>query len=141
MTNFTRLVVPDSENEYIRTQNTAFYPARDKPVFGRVQGNELEQYDYTPQQYNALARLVAALIEIFPAIELRYPTNADGSLHEFALPPNTLKVCLVPPSLSICSAVAAVSLRRLAASSATSTWRISAWTPARRSILRGCSKR
>ncbi len=55
-------------------------PARRAMVVGEVQGSELHQYDFTPQQYKALARLTAALCVVFPRIECDYPRDSDGRL-------------------------------------------------------------
>ena len=38
------------------------------------------QYDYTPQQYAALAQLTATLCKIFPKITCDYPKDAAGRL-------------------------------------------------------------
>lgn len=55
-------------------------PARREPVVGPVQGQELIQYDFTPQQYEALERLLAALHRVLPRIELDYPRDESGEL-------------------------------------------------------------
>ena len=52
----------------IRTPNFQARPIRDGQVKGSVQDRELAQYDFTPEQYAALARLTAALCRIFPKI-------------------------------------------------------------------------
>ena len=64
----------------ILTPNFQGHPARSEPVRGKVQGEDLEQYDYTPEQYAALTRLTASLCKIFPKLQCRYPTDADGKL-------------------------------------------------------------
>ncbi len=38
----------------IRTPNFTGHPARNEPVSGAIQGEDLVQYDYTPEQYAAL---------------------------------------------------------------------------------------
>ena len=38
------------------------------------------QYDFTPEQYTALAKLLAGLSEVFPRIELDAPRDASGSV-------------------------------------------------------------
>ncbi len=63
-----------------RTPNFVGHPARPDPVVGVVQGETLAQYDYTPQQYQALIHLTAALCRIFPKIKCDYPHDADGHL-------------------------------------------------------------
>jgi len=64
----------------VRTPGFVARPARPEPVRGVVGGRELEQYDFTPEQYEALSRLVAALTRIFPRIEPDYPREGlrDG---------------------------------------------------------------
>lgn len=64
----------------IRTPNFVGHPARNEPVVGEVQGRVLTQYDFTPQQYQALARLTAALSKVFPKIKCDYPRDASGQL-------------------------------------------------------------
>jgi N-acetyl-anhydromuramyl-L-alanine amidase AmpD len=63
-----------------RTKNFVGHPARPQPVRGVIQGEELEQYDYTPEQYAALTKLTAALCKIFPKLQCRYPVDAAGKL-------------------------------------------------------------
>jgi N-acetylmuramoyl-L-alanine amidase len=55
-------------------------PARRELIVGEVQGAQLSQYDFTPQQYRALAKLTAALCTVFPRITCDYPREADGKL-------------------------------------------------------------
>ncbi|HNQ88028.1 MAG TPA: peptidoglycan recognition family protein [Verrucomicrobiota bacterium] len=55
-------------------------PARPEAVRGVVQGTELIQYDFTPEQYAALARLTATLCRVFPRIRCDYPRDAEGRL-------------------------------------------------------------
>jgi N-acetylmuramoyl-L-alanine amidase len=63
-----------------RTPHFAARPARRGPVEGEVQGRLLSQYDFTPRQYKALARLTAALCAIFPRLACDYPRDADDKL-------------------------------------------------------------
>jgi len=60
-------------------------PARSEPVEGVVQGARLIQYDFTPEQYQALIRLTAALCRIFPKIRCDCPRDAQGRLIAHAL--------------------------------------------------------
>ena len=55
-------------------------PARRDRVWGLVQGRVLVQYDFTPEQYAALAALIGALAEIFPAVARDVPREADGAV-------------------------------------------------------------
>ncbi len=66
-------------------------PARPEPVIGRIQGTDLIQYDFTPEQYAALARLSATLTRIFPNIRPDFPRNPDGTVTREVLPPEQLK--------------------------------------------------
>ena len=58
---------------------------------GVIQGDDLVQYDYTPEQYAALTKLTAALCKIFPKLQCRYPVDADGKLIPHKLPDEELK--------------------------------------------------
>jgi len=55
-------------------------PARPEPVSGAIQGTELIQYDFTPEQYRALIKLTAALCSALPKIKCDYPRDAAGHL-------------------------------------------------------------
>jgi N-acetyl-anhydromuramyl-L-alanine amidase AmpD len=74
-----------------RTPNFSGRPARREEVAGEVQGEELRQYDFTPRQYRALARLTAALCTVLPAIRCDYPRDAWGRLADHKLPDAQLK--------------------------------------------------
>ena len=75
----------------IRTKHFTGHPARPQPVRGVIQGEDLVQYDFTPEQYAALTKLTAALCKIFPKIQCRYPVDAQGMLIPHKLPDNELK--------------------------------------------------
>ena len=70
----------------IRTKDFIGRPARMTPVRGAVQGRELVQYDFTPEQYAALAKLTAALCEVFPRIKCDFPRDCSGRLVTGKLP-------------------------------------------------------
>lgn len=53
-------------------------PARPERVKGNIQGKDLSQHDYTPQQYAALIKLTATLAAVFPKLTLDYPRGPDG---------------------------------------------------------------
>ena len=77
----TRITIPERFGDGgIRTPNFVGRPARPEPVRGVVQGRELEQYDFTPEQYDALIKLTAALCKIFPKIPCDYPRDSEGNL-------------------------------------------------------------
>jgi N-acetylmuramoyl-L-alanine amidase len=65
-------------------------PARPDLIRGNIQGQELEQYDFTPEQYRALIRLTAALCKVFPQMKCDYPRSADGLLIPHKLPDEQL---------------------------------------------------
>jgi len=75
----------------VRTPDFVPRPARPEPVQGKVHGKDLWQFDYTPQQYRALARLTAALSKVFPRIRLEVPRNPDGTVRTTALPEAELR--------------------------------------------------
>jgi N-acetyl-anhydromuramyl-L-alanine amidase AmpD len=74
-----------------RTPNFVGRPARRELIVGEVQGKKLHQYDFTPQQYKALAKLTATLCTVFPKITCDYPREADGKLMTHKLPSDELK--------------------------------------------------
>lgn len=55
-------------------------PATDGPVQGEIRDRMLTQYDLTPQQYQSLTKLTAALHAALPKIRLEYPTNEEGEV-------------------------------------------------------------
>jgi N-acetylmuramoyl-L-alanine amidase len=61
-------------------------PSRDELIVGTIQGQQLQQYDFTPQQYEALAKLTATLCTIFPNIRCDYPRERSGALRREKLP-------------------------------------------------------
>jgi len=75
----------------IRTPGFVGRPSHSEPIVGVIQGVELEQYDYTVEQYAALTRLTAALCRIFPKIKCQYPVDAEGNLIRHKLPDDQLK--------------------------------------------------
>ena len=74
----------------IRTPNFVGYPARPELIQGVIQGDDLYQYDFTPQQYEALIKLTAALCKVFPKIKCDYPRDAQGKLIPQKLPDEML---------------------------------------------------
>ena len=57
-----------------------YYLARNEPVTGTINGSELIHYDLTEAQYEALIKLTAGLVRIFPKMNNDYPRDADGNL-------------------------------------------------------------
>jgi N-acetylmuramoyl-L-alanine amidase len=89
--NQTLLTVPDAFGAAgILTSNFVGRPARPGPIEGNIQGKDLVQYDFTPEQYQALIKLTAALCKIFPKIRCQYPTNDSGELITCKLPDDAL---------------------------------------------------
>jgi N-acetylmuramoyl-L-alanine amidase len=64
----------------VHTPDFTGRPARPAKVGGMVQGRELEQYDFTPEQYAALTKLTAALCRVLPRIRCDYPRDGAGRL-------------------------------------------------------------
>ncbi len=88
----TAIKIPGGlEKSGIRNQSILLHPDRNELVKGNIQGQNLEQYDLTPQQYAALARLTAALCTIFPKIKCDYPKDASGGLITQKLSENEFK--------------------------------------------------
>lgn len=64
----------------VRVQGFVGRPARPQLVRGAIQGQELVQYDFTPEQHLSLARLAAGVTRAFPRIGLdapRYPGRPE----------------------------------------------------------------
>lgn len=88
----TRIQIPAQFGDGgIRTPGFVGHPARPQPITGTIQGRQLVQYDYTPQQYQALFRLTAALTRIFPKITCDFPRDPHGQLITQKLPEPDLK--------------------------------------------------
>jgi N-acetylmuramoyl-L-alanine amidase len=84
----TVLVIPEATKSSLFNSSIDLRPSRNEPVVGAVHGQKLEQYDFTPQQYEALARLTATLCTVFPKIQCDYPRDASGALLTKVLTPN-----------------------------------------------------
>lgn len=77
----TRMVLPVwAQQEWIRTPNFVARPIRSDAVVGEVQGKELRMYDLTPQQYESLIKLTAAVCMTFPKIKCDYPRDENSRL-------------------------------------------------------------
>jgi len=77
----THIVVPESlDNGGQRTPNFIPRPARQEPIAGRVQDQDLVQYDFTAEQYAALIKLTATLCKVFPRLRCDYPRDAEARL-------------------------------------------------------------
>jgi len=74
----------------IRTPNFVARPARDEPIVGVIQGESLMQFDFTPEQYESLTKLTAALCTVFPNLACDYPRNEAGGLLTEKIPDDQL---------------------------------------------------
>jgi N-acetyl-anhydromuramyl-L-alanine amidase AmpD len=73
------LTIPSKiKNPRIATPRFRGRPIRPEPVRGCVQDKELVQYDFTAEQYAALAKLTAALCGVLPELRCDYPHARDG---------------------------------------------------------------
>lgn len=71
----------------IRSADFIARPARRSPIIGRIHGQLLAQYDFTDEQYRALARLTATLCTVLPRIELEFPRDPNGRVAQRELTP------------------------------------------------------
>ena len=77
----TVLTIPGGlDKSGIRNKSASLKPSRPDPVSGPIHGTTYEQYDLTPEQYDALIKLTAALHKTFPKLKLDYPRGSDGQL-------------------------------------------------------------
>jgi hypothetical protein len=77
----TRVTIPERFGDGASARRTSWASARNEPVKGVIQGRELTQYDYTPEQYRALAHLTAALCKGFPEDQMRLSARRAGQAH------------------------------------------------------------
>ncbi len=71
-------VPPDLGDGGVRTPGFVGRPVRPEPVVGVVHQRTLMQYDLTPEQYDSLIKLTAALSTIFPNMPPEAPRDAEG---------------------------------------------------------------
>jgi N-acetyl-anhydromuramyl-L-alanine amidase AmpD len=75
----TKLTLPESLVKFgFANPSASFVTARPERITGKLQGTELQQYDFTPEQYEALTKLTATLCTVFPQITCDYPQGGDG---------------------------------------------------------------
>jgi N-acetylmuramoyl-L-alanine amidase len=87
----TRITIPARLGDGgIRTPNFIGRPARPDLIRDEIQGQQLAQYDFTPDQYRALIHLTAALCKVLPRIRCDYPRDAVGRLRRSKLPDDDL---------------------------------------------------
>lgn len=68
-----------------RTPDFVGRPARAELVDGVINGKRYWQYDFTEEQYRALARLTAGLHRVLPKIALEVPRDEEGAVLPRAL--------------------------------------------------------
>jgi N-acetyl-anhydromuramyl-L-alanine amidase AmpD len=84
----TRITPPGGlEQARLHNPKASLRPSEDAPVVGVVQGGELEQYDFTPEQYDSLIKLTATLSRVFPKIKIQAPRDASGKVVDHTLTP------------------------------------------------------
>lgn len=85
--NGARITLPKPASELgVRTPRFVGRPARPGRIRGRIQGEALQQYDFTPEQYDSLVKLTAALCRHFPNLEPDAPRDASGAVLNRRLP-------------------------------------------------------
>ena len=89
----TRVVLPAflAKNSGIRTPSFIARPIRNEAVVGTIQGKQYRMYDLTPQQYQSLIKLTAAICTIFPKINCDAPRDSNNAVTNHVLPPEQLK--------------------------------------------------
>jgi N-acetyl-anhydromuramyl-L-alanine amidase AmpD len=74
-----RIVFPAwMKQDGVRTPNFVGRPIREEPVVAEVQGRQYKMYDLTPQQYDSLTKLTAALCTALPKIKCDWPKDEYG---------------------------------------------------------------
>jgi len=81
----TRIVLTREAEEGLRQSGFVARPARRELLAGTIHGEALVQHDFTPEQYESLAALAAALARVFPRIELEAPRDGSGRVRMDAL--------------------------------------------------------
>jgi len=69
----------------VRTSGFVGRPARPERIVGSIQGDLLQQYDFTREQYESLVKLTAALCRAFPRIEPDAPRDEEGRVQDRVL--------------------------------------------------------
>ena len=86
-----RITIPQDQGDGgVRNPGASFRPARRDLIQGEIQGRTLRQYDFTPEQYESLARLTAALSIALPRIRLDAPRDGRAGVVPGVLPPEEL---------------------------------------------------
>ena len=72
------LIFPDKVKGAELLKGKALSPRRNDLIQGSLHDVVYQQYDFTPQQYDALAKLTAALCNIFPKMKPDAPRTPEG---------------------------------------------------------------
>ena len=88
----TRVTIPARFGDgALRTTNFIARPAQTGAITNSVHGKSLVQYDFTPEQYTALAHLTAALCHVLPKIKCNTPRDDAGKVLMGKLPDEKLE--------------------------------------------------
>ncbi|MEC7233187.1 MAG: peptidoglycan recognition family protein [Planctomycetota bacterium] len=83
----TRINLPRPASELgVRTPRFVARPARPGRIRGLIHGKAYQQYDFTPEQYDSLVKLTAALCRHFPKIEPDAPRDRRGRVLTTRIP-------------------------------------------------------
>ncbi len=74
----TYLIFPKSVRGQEAFADKMLRPRSNEPIVGSIRDKQYQQYDYTPQQYDSLIKLSAALCDVFPALKPEAPRGPDG---------------------------------------------------------------
>ena len=75
----------------VRTPGFVGRPARPEIVRGEVQGKVWYQFDFTPEQYRALPKLIAGLARALPRLRIEAPRDRQGQVVNHALPKDVIR--------------------------------------------------
>lgn len=76
-----KLTIPsEAHPDSVRDADYSARPARGEKISGEINGQQLWQYDFTEEQYRALAHLAATLHVAFPKMALDFPRDEKGEL-------------------------------------------------------------
>jgi len=81
-----KLNIPEDRRKWLRVKDYAGGPARQKLLDGTIQQAHYVQYDFTPEQYESLTKLIATLCSVLPKIQCDYPKDENGQLITHVLP-------------------------------------------------------
>lgn len=75
-----RIAIPPALGDGgVRTRGFVGRPDREHMVTGAIHGRVMYQYDFTPQQYDALIKLTATLCTVLPKITCDFPRDEFGN--------------------------------------------------------------